>query len=107
MSPRAGSGRCFGLAGAVMSDFTLRISNSRSAAPDACAISPQTWLNSPSAPAANAAYSTNCPSRPAVICPVTMSCEPTHRIATTLEKIRKITTAVSHARARVEARAAS
>ena len=32
-----------------------RISNSRSAAPDACAISPQTWLSSPKPPAANTA----------------------------------------------------
>ncbi len=74
----------------------------RSAAPDASAISPQTWLSSPSAPAANTAYSKNWPSRPALVRPASTSCAPIHRMTTTLANTRKITTAVSAARARVD-----
>src|ERR1043165_614008 len=52
-----GTGNARGLAGGAMSGLMRRISNSLSEAPDACEISPHTWLSSPSAPAANAAYS--------------------------------------------------
>ncbi len=64
--------------------------------------SPQTWLSWPSAAAANAAYSTNCPSRPGVIEPISTSCEPIHRITTTLVKMMKMMIAVRIARAWVE-----
>ena len=87
--------------------FTRRISNSRSAAPEAAETSPQTSLSWPRPLAANAAYSTNWPSRPGVIAPVSTSCEPTQRIATTLENTMKMMISVSTARARVELRAAS
>ena len=91
----------------MICDLTRRISNSRSAAPDAAETSPQTSLSWPSPVAANAAYSTNWPSRPGLIAPVSTSCEPTHRIATTLENTMKMMIEVSTARARVELRAAS
>ena len=98
--------RC-GDAGAAICDLTLRISNNRSAAPDAAETSPQTSLSCPSPAAANAAYSTNWPSRPGLIEPVSTSCDPIQRIATTLAKTMKMMMAVSTARARVEVRAAS
>ena len=60
-------GSATGCGGAVISDLTRRISNSRSAAPDAAETSPQTSLSWPRPVAANAAYSTNWPSRPGVI----------------------------------------
>ena len=91
----------------MICDLTRRISNSRSAAPDAAETSPQTSLSWPRPAAANAAYSTNWPSRPGVIWPVSTSCEPTQRIATTLENTMKMMISVSTARARVELRAAS
>ena len=91
----------------MICDLTRRISNSRSAAPEAAETSPQTSLSWPSALAANAAYSTNWPSRPGLIEPVSTSCEPTHRITTTLENTMKMMIRVSTARARVELRAAS
>ena len=52
-APATGSGT--GCAGARDGRLDARISASRSAAPAACEISPQTWLSSPSAPAANTA----------------------------------------------------
>ena len=90
-----------------MADFTCKISNSRSAAPDAADTSPQTSLSWPRAAAANAAYRMNCPSRPGVMDPVSTSLDPIHRIATTLANTMKMITAVSTARARVDVRAAS
>ena len=91
----------------MICDLTRRISNSRSAAPEAAETSPQTSLSWPSALAAKAAYSTNWPSRPGVIAPISTSCEPTHRIATTLENTMKMMISVRIERARVEVRAAS
>jgi hypothetical protein len=96
-----------GEAGAATCDLTLRISNRRSAAPEAAETSPQTSLSWPRPAAANAAYSTNWPSRPGVIAPVSTSCDPIHRIATTLAKTMKMMIAVSTERARVDVRAAS
>jgi len=87
--------------------LTRRISNNRSDAPEAADTSPQTSLSWPSPAAANAAYSTNWPSRPGLMEPVSTSFDPTQRIATTLVKTMKMMTAVSTARARVELRAAS
>jgi len=49
----------------------------------------------------------NWPSRPCVIAPVATSCEPTHRIITTLENTMKMMIAVNTARALVELRAAA
>ena len=91
----------------MISGVTRRISNSRSAAPDAAETSPQTSLSWPRPAAANAVYSTNWPSRPGVIAPVETSCEPIQRIATTLENTMKMMIAVRIARAWVETRAAS
>ena len=54
-SPRGGDGSACGVAGAVISERTCSSSNSRSAAPDAADISPQTSLSWPRAEAANAA----------------------------------------------------
>jgi hypothetical protein len=48
----------------------------------------------------------NWPSRPGLIEPVSTSCDPTHRITTTLENTMKMMIRVSTARARVELRAA-
>jgi hypothetical protein len=48
----------------------------------------------------------NWPRVPAVICPVSTSCEPTQRMPTTLVKMMKMMIAVSTARALVEPRAA-
>ena len=106
-SPRAGTGSARGDAGAVIADLTRRISNSRSDAPEAAETSPQTSLSWPRPAAANAAYSTNWPSRPGVMVPVSTSCDPIQRISTTLVKTMKMMIAVSTARARVELRAAS
>ena len=106
-SPREGTGNARGDAGAAIADFTRRISNSRSEAPDAAETSPQTSLSWPSPVAANAAYSRNWPSRPGVMVPVSTSCEPTQRISTTLVKTMKMMIAVRTARARVDVRAAS
>ncbi|HTF01258.1 MAG TPA: ABC transporter transmembrane domain-containing protein, partial [Bradyrhizobium sp.] len=48
-SPRAGTGSATGEVGATICDLTRRISNNRSAAPDAAETSPQTSLSWPSA----------------------------------------------------------
>ena len=79
-----------------------RISDSRSAEPDACDSSPQTSLSWPSALAANTANSTNWPSVPAVMRPASTSWAPTHSTTTTLDPARKMMIAVSIARARIE-----
>jgi hypothetical protein len=83
-----------------------RISNRRSAAPDAAATSPPTCDNSPSPPAASTANSRNCDSRPGVMSPASTSWAPTHSTTTTLAKTRKIAMAVRIARARVDRTAA-
>ena len=51
----AGCGKARGAAGATTADLTFRISNRRSAAPDAAEISPQTSLSWPRLDAAKAA----------------------------------------------------
>ncbi len=79
-----------------------RISDNRSAEPDACDSSPQTSLSWPNELAANTANSTNWLSVPAVVRPASTSCAPTHSTTTTLDAARKMMIAVSIARARIE-----
>ena len=83
---------------------TFRISNSRSAAPDACETSPHTSESWPRPAAANTAYSTNCDKRPALMRPASTSCAPTHSTTTTLAKTRKMAIAVRTARAWIDSR---
>ena len=95
-----------GAPGGSIAGLIARISNNRSAAPEAAATSPPTWDSSPRPPAASTANSRNWPSRPGVIAPVSTSWAPTHSTTTTLADTRKIAMAVRIARARVDSAAA-
>jgi len=77
----------------------------RSIAPAARITSPHTSESPATEPAAKIAYSTNCPSTPALSVPASTSRAPAHSTRVIAPKNSTITAAVSHARMPMRCRA--